>query len=150
MTYTLQFEEQPKAEDIQLLSTGIMDYAAMQRGHDRLQFFAFFIRDEHQTIVGGCNGCNLYGCLYVDQLWVHPLLRGKNYGTQLMQSAEQWGQEQGCTFATVNTMDWEARGFYERLGFTVEFERRGFHKDSRFYFLRKELLVTSAALSKPC
>lgn len=35
-------------------------------------------------------------------------------------------------------MDWEALGFYQKLGFIIEFERRGFLKDSVFYFLRKK------------
>ena len=53
---------------------------------------------------------------------------------------EKFGKEKGCTFATVNTMDWEALGFYKRQGFTIEFERHGFKKESVFYFLRKPLL----------
>jgi hypothetical protein len=37
-------------------------------------------------------------------------------------------------------MDWEARGFYGKLGYHIEFERHGFLKNSVFYFLRKSLI----------
>ena len=82
-------------------------------------------------------------CLSVGQLWVAESLRGKGYGTKLMLAAENLAQESKCNFIAVTTFDWEAFGFYKKLGFYVEFERYGFDKDSVFYFLRKELGPTS-------
>ncbi len=140
--YVLKQEINPQHDDVQKLGSGIMEYASQQRGHKPIEFFAVFVRDANNEIRGGCSFCNLYGCLYVDQLWLEESLRGKGYGTQLMQEAEKVGKEQGCTFATVNTMDWEALDFYKKLGYEVEFERRGFLKDSVFYFLRKELYAS--------
>ena len=139
MALQLSFEENPNSEDIQVLGDGIMEYAKQQRGLNPLDFFAFFIRDETNTIMGGCNGCTLYGSLYLDQLWVSDSIRHQGMGTQLIEAAFQYGKDKGCTFATVNTMDWEALGFYQKAGFIIEFERHGFLKDSIFYFLRKEL-----------
>lgn len=139
MTYKIVYEKNPHADDIQVLGDGTIEYAIQQRGHKPMEFFAFFIRDANNKILGGCNGCNLYGCLYIDQLWVTESLRGQGYGIKLMQAAEKFGQEQGCGFATVNTFDWEALDFYKKQGFQVEFERHGFNKGSVFYFLRKEL-----------
>lgn len=136
----ITYEENPKPQDIQVLGDGIIEYAKLKKGHGPIEFFAYFIRDENNKIRGGCNGCNLYGCLYIDQLWVHKSLRGKDYGTQLVKAAEQSGKGRGCLFAAVNTMDWEALDFYKKQGFQIEFERHGFLEDSVFYFLRKELL----------
>ncbi|MCZ4738781.1 GNAT family N-acetyltransferase, partial [Legionella pneumophila] len=103
-----------------------------------LDFFACFIRDADNSIVGGCSGGTLYGGLHVDNLWVSESIRHQGWGTKLMQAALRYGNEKGCAFATVNTMDWEAIGFYKKLGFELEFERHGFQKNSIFYFLRKE------------
>ncbi|CEG57197.1 GNAT family N-acetyltransferase [Legionella fallonii] len=139
MTYEITFESNPHPDDIQVLSTGIMNHAKQAKDQEPLDFFAFFIRDNQNTILGGCNGCNLYGCLYIDQLWVSETLRHKGLGTKLIQAAEDFGKEKGCTFATVNTMDWEALDFYKNLGFEIEFERHGFVKNSVFYFLKKPL-----------
>lgn len=139
MNYKIILEENPYQEDVQILSDGIMEYAKQKKDHAPIEFFAFFIRDEKNKIYGGCNGDNLYGCLYIDQLWIEESLRGKGYGTKLMLAAEKLGREKGCTFAAVNTMDWEALGFYQKLGYHIEFERHGFKRNSIFYFLRKEL-----------
>ena len=84
-------------------------------------------------------GCTLYGSLYIDQLWVEDSLRNLNYGTELITSALQFGVQHKCTFATVNTMSWEALDFYKKMGFEIEFVRGGFKHDSSFYFLRRTL-----------
>ncbi len=139
MKYHISYEANPTHEDLQVLGDGIMRYANEMRGQEPLRFFAFFLRGEDEKIVGGCNGNNLYGCLYIDQLWIKDNLRGKGYGTTLMNEVEKLAKEDHCRFMVVNTMDWEALGFYKKLGFYVEFERKGFEKNSIFYFLRKDL-----------
>jgi hypothetical protein len=57
MALQLSFEENSNSEDIQVLGNGIREYAKQQRGLNPLDFFAFFIRDEANTIRGGCNEC---------------------------------------------------------------------------------------------
>ncbi|OGT39708.1 MAG: hypothetical protein A3F12_01715 [Gammaproteobacteria bacterium RIFCSPHIGHO2_12_FULL_38_14] len=140
MKYTITHEANPSAADVQILGDGIMENAKLKKGMKQLDFFAFLMRDEAGKIVGGCNGDNMYGSLFVGQLWVTEALRGKGYGKQLMQKAEDLAREKKCTFMAVNTMDWEALDFYKKLGFYVEFERHGFDKNSVFYFLRKNLI----------
>lgn len=139
MSYTISFDKNPRSEDIQIICDGYMENAYKLKGHKPIEFFAFFIRDNNNQIQGGCNGNTLYGCLYIDGLWVTESLRGKGYGTKLMLATEQHAIESGCAFLAVNTMDWEALNFYKKLGYYVEFERNGFEKNSIFYFLRKDL-----------
>ena len=136
----MSYEENPKQEDIQILYDGLKDHMIAKRNLSPIRFFAYYIKDDDGKIVGGCNGDILYGCLYVGTLWVDASLRGKGYGTKLMQAAEQLGKDSKCNFMAVNTMDWEALDFYKKLGYSVELERKGFEKDSIFYFLRKELI----------
>lgn len=142
MTLKLSFLENPDPDDVQILTNGIKTFAKQQRGFESLDFFACFIRDADNSIVGGCSGGTLYGGLHVDNLWVSESIRHQGWGTKLMQAALRYGNEKGCVFATVNTMDWEAIEFYKKLGFKLEFERHGFQKNSIFYFLRKEFQET--------
>lgn len=136
MNCQINYEANPKSEDIQLLNDGIMEQAKQKKGMKQLDFFAFFIRDENGKIVGGCGGDNMYGGLFIGQLWVAAKLRGKGYGTQLMQKAETLAKESKCHFVAVNTFDWEAPDFYKKLGFYVEFERKGFDKNSIQNYLK--------------
>lgn len=136
--YQIIYTSNPNPEDISFLGKSITDYAIEKKGHKPLEYFGFFIRDAQNNIQAGCNGAILYGCLHVDQLYVTKFLRKQGYGTKLMQAAEKLAKEHGCTFSTVNTMDWEALEFYQKLGYSIEFARQGYAKDSTFYFLRKE------------
>jgi len=61
----------------------------------------------------------------------------KGWGTKLMHEAENIGRKHGVCFVTVNTMDWEALSFYQKLGYYVEFVRDGYDKNSKMFFLRK-------------
>jgi len=137
MKYNIAFEAHPKDEDLHVLTEGITDYAEQQRDHKPIQQFAFFIRDEHQRIKGGCNGAMYYGCIYIDQLWVAKELRHQGFGSKLMLAAENLGKDNGCLFATVNTMEWEALDFYIQLGYEIEFQRRSFLQGAVLYLLRK-------------
>ena len=140
MHYKIKYEPKPDQKDIQVLGDGIQAYATLKKNQPKIEFFAFFVRDENNNIMGGCNGSMYYGCHYIDNLWVDQKLRGKKIGTELMKAAERLAREKGCLFSTVNTMDWEALGFYKKLGYEVEFIRKGYLQDSTFYFLRKDLV----------
>jgi ribosomal protein S18 acetylase RimI-like enzyme len=54
-----------------------------------------------------------------------------------MEAAEKLGREQGARFAIISTMDWEALPFYQRLGYSIEFTREGYDKNSKMFLLRK-------------
>lgn len=140
MTFHISFESNPRPCDIEILAEGIKAYAREKKALPPWEYFACFIRDQDNTIMGGCDGNALYGCLYIDQLWVSESIRHSGWGTRLVQTVLDYGKKQGCTFANVDTMDWEALDFYKKLGFRVELERSGFYKNSVCYSLRKELL----------
>ena len=51
----------------------------------------------------------------------------------------EFGKMKNCSFFTVDTMNFEARPFYENLGYEVEFTCQGYDKNTSSYSLRKEL-----------
>lgn len=124
-------------EDI--LYDGISKEAFRAKGLAPMRPFSIFIKDQKQNVLGGISGTTFYGSLYVDSLWIDKTLRHQGWGTKLMQEAEKVGKEQGARFITLNTMDWEALIFYEKLGFFIEFIREGYDKGSKMFLLRKNL-----------
>lgn len=56
-----------------------------------------------------------------------------------MHEAEKIGREHPALFITLNTMDWEALLFYQKLGYSIEFPREGYEKHSKMFMLRKNL-----------
>lgn len=134
------YEKNPSMNEIKVLEDGIIEFAKLKKNQPPIECFAFFVCNDVNKIFGGCNGAMYYGCLYIDQLWLDKSLRKRKIGTQLMESAESLGIKKGCLFSTVNTMDWEALGFYQKLGYEIEFQRSGYLNNSTLYFLKKNLV----------
>ena len=139
MPHKIVFELDPASADVNVLEEGIVQESVLKHGHEDIERFAFFIRDDDNIILGGCDGEIWCGCLYVRRLWVSEDLRGNGYGAKLMLSAENLANEKGCAFATAHTRDLDALSFYKTLGYYVEFERPGYSQDSILYFLRRDL-----------
>lgn len=137
--YYLERQEEPIPEDEQVLFEGISDDAAKKKGMERIKSFRIYIKNSNQSVLGGASGVTYYGCLYVDMLWVETSIRNRGFGKKIMEEAEKIARERKCTFATLNTMDWEALPFYQKLGYHIEFVREGYEKASKMYMLRKEL-----------
>ncbi len=139
MHYSLEYQKNPIQADENLLFKGIDADAAKKKGMRPIEAFQVIARDGKKAILGGISGVFIFGCLYVDMLWVDELHRQTGLGTKLMEEAERNAREKGCTFATLNTMDWQALPFYQKLGYQIEFIREGFENSSKMYLLRKKL-----------
>jgi GNAT superfamily N-acetyltransferase len=127
----------PNQEDIEYLTDKI-NQESMEFGS--AYNFGFFLRDEKNNIIAGCNGSVIYGSIYTDQLWVDHDHRNKGLGRQLMEAVHNYGIENGCKIATVTTMSFQkARQFYEKLGYKIDFERKGYIMESSAIFLKKLL-----------
>ena len=123
---------------VDVLESGINQ--ALPSEMPRTRAFGFSLRTKNHEIVGGATGSLLYGSIYTDMLWISPSLQGQGYGRRLMEKVEEFGQENSCSFASVNTMNFQALSFYLKCGYQVEFQRNGYLLDSTNYFLKKILL----------
>ncbi len=70
-------------------------------------------------IVGGLYGVTAFSYLHVDLLFVPESMRGIGIGRQLMTEAEAEAMRRGCHAASLDTFSFQARRFYERLGYSV-------------------------------
>ena len=127
----------PNQEDIEYLTEKI-NQESMEFGS--AYNFGLFLYDANNTIIGGCNGSVIFGAIYTDQLWIDKKLRGTGLGRKIMEKVHDYGRENSCKIATVTTMSFQnARDFYEKLGYIVDFERSGYIMGSSMIFLKKNL-----------
>jgi GNAT superfamily N-acetyltransferase len=102
--------------------------------------FSFFMRDENNQIIAGCNGSVIFGSIYTDQLWVDPDHRKSGLGHKLMEAVHEYGLQNKCSMATVASMSFQgAKSFYEKLGYVVDFERLGYVQGSSCIFMKLSL-----------
>jgi GNAT superfamily N-acetyltransferase len=89
--------------------TGLPDYYPV----------GFVMRGARGEVLGGLLGDIWGGWLLVGSLWVDPSLRGHGFGADLMAQAHRYALEKSCTHSHLRTGSYEARPFYEKLGYTV-------------------------------
>lgn len=89
--------------------------------------------------LGGLWGYTSYGWLYVQLLAVEEAARGQGAGRELLRRAEAEALARGCHGAWLDTHEFQARGFYERLGYEVFGELADYPPGFARYFLRKTL-----------
>ncbi len=136
--YYFEYQKDPEQKDLMILQEGI-NADAVEYGMQRIHPFGIFIKDFDEKVAGGIYGHYLYGCVQIEMLWVAKELRHKEWGLKLMREAEAIARERKCRFATVNTMEWEALSFYQKIGYQIEFTREGYDKQSKMYYLRKKI-----------
>jgi GNAT superfamily N-acetyltransferase len=93
------------------------------------------------TFSGGLNGYVSYGWLFIETLWIADSARLQGLGTSLMLAAEKEARKHGCERAWVDTFSFQARRFYEKLGYVVFGELEEYPPGHSRYFLRKELEI---------
>ena len=99
-----------------------------------------FIRNKTDEVVGGVTAVCFGGWLYVSLLWVEKSLRNLGYGTRLMYLVEAEAIKLGCQNAHVDTYSFEARPFYEQLGYELFATLEDYPKGYCKYFLKKRLV----------
>jgi ribosomal protein S18 acetylase RimI-like enzyme len=97
------------------------------------------VRDDDGAIKGGIVGRVFLDSLYISTVWIDDALRGQGHGKAMMELAEAEGRGHGATIAWLNTLSWQARPFYESLGYRCFAEMPILGGRQRRYFMMKEL-----------
>jgi GNAT superfamily N-acetyltransferase len=90
-------------------------------------------------VVGGLWGETMFDHLHVDLLFVPEEQRKSGVGRQLIERAEEEARRRGCRGVWLDTYSFQARGFYERLGYEVFGSIEDFPPGHSRFFLRKVL-----------
>lgn len=117
-TVTLSTVTNPSQDEIAHLIAGLSEHARPFTQTPGFEPVAVFARGSDQTIVGGALGRINWNWLHVELLWVNSPQRAQGLGRKLLADLEQVGIEAGCRHAHVETFTFQARGFYERCGYT--------------------------------
>jgi len=99
----------------------------------------FFLKNDHDEILGGLLGNIWARCMHIATLWVAPILRQQGYGTALMHAAEGLARERACTLVYLETFSFQAPLFYARLGYETIAVLQDCPTGHQKHFLKKSL-----------
>ena len=102
---------------------------------------SILLRDERDEVLGGLLGAIWGGWLQVSILWVAAPLRGRGYGSRLLETAESYALERGCTRAWLTTFSFQAPEFYPKFGYESFGVLEDHPTGHRHHFFQKRLVA---------
>jgi GNAT superfamily N-acetyltransferase len=107
-------------EDVDIVRTGLI---AANRENSRREAgyypFVLHIVDDAGKPVGGATGHGSFDWLFLELLFVPKHMQGRGVGTKLMAEVEAFARRHKLVGIWLDTFSFQARPFYEKLGFTV-------------------------------
>ncbi|MBD1807281.1 GNAT family N-acetyltransferase [Microcoleus sp. FACHB-SPT15] len=123
--------------DIRLLIRNLVLYNDSQAEKENWRKLTIFVRNSQGEVIGGLNGYTHWNWLFISHLWISQVIRNQGYGRELVIRAEQEAINRGCRHAYLDTFDFQACGFYEKLGYQVFGALQNFPENHTRYFLQK-------------
>lgn len=122
-SYNAQFSAAPFEEFVVALKTATDD-----AGHAEV----------NGEVKGGIYAQVWAGMLTIKWVWIDAPLRGQGHGQQLMLTTEAEGRRRGCSAVWLDTFEFQARPFYEKLGYAT-FSELDYPAGFKRYFMKKNL-----------
>ena len=100
----------------------------------------FFLKNDHDEVLGGLLGHVWAHCMHIATLWIAPILRHRGYGTALLHAAEDLARARACTLVYLETFSFQAPLFYARLGYETIAVLQDCPPGHQKHFLKKSLV----------
>ncbi len=124
-------------EVFEALVSGVRQHNFSNMGKEVSKPLSVVAKDGNGELIGGVSGRTIYNQLLIEVLWVDDGYRDQGLGRDLMARAESEARERGCLAAQVDTLSFQAPGFYQKLGFEVAGKIDGIPNSPDRYFLVK-------------
>ncbi|WP_293935536.1 GNAT family N-acetyltransferase [Iodobacter sp.] len=139
MNYKLSLTDVADEQVRKAILGPLVEYNTSQAGPGNSRPLVITIADEDGKIVGGLWGYTGYEWLFTQLLLVPASHRGEGIGSKLLGMAEEEAISRSCTSAWLDTYEFQAKGFYERMGYTCFAELPNYPTGYSRYFMKKSL-----------
>lgn len=119
MTPFLTDAPEPAERDAVFAGLRAYNDAQLGEGVFERRPLAILLRDAAGRTLGGLIGLTAANWLYVETLQLPPESRGQGLGRRILEMAEAEARARGCIGIRLDTYSFQARGFYEKAGFSV-------------------------------
>lgn len=133
----IHVETPPSKETLALIDRGLDAYNA-QFSPEHFEEFVAALKTPEGEVKGGVYAIVWAGMMFVKWLWIEDAYRGGGRGRALMETAEAEGRKRGCSAAWLDTFEFQAQPFYEKLGYKL-FGTLDYPAGFKRFFLTKAL-----------
>jgi GNAT superfamily N-acetyltransferase len=135
----VELEEHPRPDDARVVTQGLLDFNRAVIGDPNEIQLGVFVRDASGGVVGGLLGHLRWRWVYVAKLWLPDALRGHGIGRRVMLAIEEYARHHDCLGIYLDTFEYQALPFYEKLGYVRFGVLEGYPPGYRQFHLFKNL-----------
>ena len=144
ITVTITLTDSPQTGVYEAMTGGLLSYNEAHAGARNYQALAILVSDARTgRILGGLWAGTSFQYLHIDALYLPERLRSQGLGSELVTMAEEEAHRRGCHAVWLDTFSFQARGFYEKLGYSVFGMLEDYPPGHQRYFLTKSLKRTT-------
>ncbi len=143
MDYTLDLTDDANEDIRKEIVAPLIAYNISKAGPSNGRPLVITVRDSSNAIIGGLWGNTGFQWFFTQLLVVPESLRGHGVGTELMKRAEMEAANRGCHSAWLDTFEFQARGFYERIGYECFAQLPEYPSGFSRYFMKKSLVASA-------
>ena len=130
-------QDNPSAEETEFIYGQLRQHNAAHTGQLSRKSLHIFAYGADQQVVGGLFGDIGWGWLHIDILWVDDAYREQGIGSKLLAQAEAESLAMGVDRGYLETTSFQARPFYEKMGYEVFAELEDQPPGYTCYYLKK-------------
>jgi len=135
--FNIEQQENPSKDDLAYVQKRFIQFNNEQSGEFPAKDLRLFAYDSEKNIIGGLFGDIEWGWLHINIIWVDDTYRHKGIGSSLMNHAENQAKTLGVHKSYIETTDFQAMGFYEKLGYVIFAELEDQPPGHVCYYMKK-------------
>jgi len=139
MTLRINAPQDSSDADYEAILKPLHAYNISHAGDPCIRPVALLLTDDAGNHVGGLWGQCAYDWLCIEILAVPEAHRGRGYGKALVEQAEDIARSNNCIGIWLDTFEFQASGFYEKLSFELFGTLEDHPVGQKRFFLRKRL-----------
>lgn len=138
-TMTLELKLNPGESNIAEIKNRLVEFNKPVLKQSEFIPFTYEKRDRSNQLIGGLYAEIWGNWLIVNYLWVSLEAREQGLGKQLIHNAEDFARSKLCTHAVLTTFSFQAKPFYEKLGYECQLTLDNYPSTSQWHHMIKVL-----------
>lgn len=131
--------DDPEPQFVSFLDNKIAEFNWAHWEVSERKALAVKICDNNGEVIAGAAGRTFGNWLMINTLWVAESLRGQRVGSELLAKMESAALARGCNKALLDTLNFQAKPFYEKHGYQVQWTQQAYPKTGCRYYMMKAL-----------
>lgn len=136
----IEILDEPEQELIDFLDKKISEFNWENWEVSERKPLAIRLKDDKGNVIAGSSARTFGNWLLINTLWVDESLREKQVGTNILNELESAAKARGCTLSMLDTLNFQAKPFYEKHGYVTKWVQEDYPKTGCKYFMVKKLI----------